>query len=94
VLIAALLKPVSPVATLPRMASRLHEVLLDQFTDAFYCPLKKLVLDFGATDDPVFGDKEGRFFHGLYRRYCFSPLEDAVLVLPPRGRLRRLTGQE
>ena len=32
------------------------------------------MLDFDATDDPVHGRQEGRFFHGYYDRYCFLPL--------------------
>ncbi|MFQ6024372.1 MAG: IS1380 family transposase [Acidiferrobacterales bacterium] len=55
-------------------AWRLHEVLVDQFIDSFKRPPKKLVLDFDATDDPVHGEQEGRFFHGFYRHYCFLPL--------------------
>ena len=55
-------------------AWRLHEVLLDQFVASFKRPPKKLMLDFDATDDPVHGDQEGRFFHGFYRHYCFLPL--------------------
>jgi len=31
-------------------------------------------LDFDATDDPVHGKQEGRFFHGYYDEYCFLPL--------------------
>ncbi len=27
-----------------------------------------------ATDDPIHGQQEGRFFHGYYRRYCYLPL--------------------
>ena len=33
-----------------------------------------MILDFDATDDPVHGNQEGRFFHGYYDRYCFLPL--------------------
>ena len=33
-----------------------------------------LILDFDATDDPVHGQQEGRFFHGYYDHYCFLPL--------------------
>jgi hypothetical protein len=33
-----------------------------------------VILDFDATDDPVHGRQEGRFFHGYYDRYCFLPL--------------------
>ena len=55
-------------------AWRLHEVLLDQFIASFKRALKKLILDFDATDDPVHGEQDGRFFHGYYRHYCFLPL--------------------
>jgi hypothetical protein len=33
-----------------------------------------LILDFDATDTPLHGDQEGRFFHGYYDHYCFLPL--------------------
>jgi Transposase DDE domain group 1 len=33
-----------------------------------------LVLDFDATDDPLHGRQEGRFFHGYYDTYCYLPL--------------------
>ena len=55
-------------------AWRLHEVLLDQFIASFKRAPKKLILDFNATDDPVHGEQDGRFFHGYYRHYCFLPL--------------------
>ena len=55
-------------------AIRLHEVLFDQFVASFQRPPKQLILDFDATDDPVHGGQEGRFFHGYYRHYCFLPL--------------------
>lgn len=35
---------------------------------------KRIVLDLDATDDPVHGNQEGRFFHGYYREYCYLPL--------------------
>ena len=55
-------------------AVRLHEALLEQFIASFARPPRRLVLDFDATDDPVHGMQEGRFFHGYYDRYCFLPL--------------------
>ena len=55
-------------------AWRLHEVLRDQFIASFKRAPKKLILDFDATDDPVHGEQDGRFFHGYYRHYCFLPL--------------------
>jgi hypothetical protein len=35
---------------------------------------KEIVLDLDATDDPIHGEQEGRFFHGYYDRYCYLPL--------------------
>lgn len=35
---------------------------------------KEIVLDLDATDDPLHGDQEGRFFHGYYGNYCYLPL--------------------
>jgi hypothetical protein len=32
------------------------------------------VLDVDATDDPLYGKQEGRFFHGYYAEYCYLPL--------------------
>lgn len=55
-------------------ASRLHEVLVDQFIASFKRAPKKLILDFDATDDAVHGEQHGRFFHGYYDHYCFLPL--------------------
>jgi hypothetical protein len=53
---------------------RLHEELLAQFIASYDTPPASLILDFDATDDPVHGGQEGRFFHGYYRHYCFLPL--------------------
>ena len=55
-------------------AVRLHEALVGQFIASFPRPPRRLVLDFDATDDPVHGGREGRFFHGYHNRYCFPPL--------------------
>jgi Transposase DDE domain group 1 len=48
------------------------------FTDAFIRaqpqPPEQLVLDLDATDDPLHGQQEGRFFHGYYGCYCYLPL--------------------
>lgn len=51
-----------------------HEELLAQFIASYDEPPQSLILDFDATDDPVHGEQEGRFFHGYYRHYCFLPL--------------------
>ena len=35
---------------------------------------KQITLDLDATDDPLHGHQEGRFFHGYYDNYCYLPL--------------------
>jgi len=34
----------------------------------------QIILDLDATDDPLHGEQEGRFFHGYYGEYCYLPL--------------------
>lgn len=65
-------------------ASRYHKIVYDggaieelfvsHFLDAQEQPLSRIVLDLDATDDPLHGQQEGRFFHGYYRHYCYLPL--------------------
>lgn len=55
-------------------ALRLHDVLFEQFIASHSRAPKRLILDFDATDDPVHGAQEGRFFHGYYDHHCFLPL--------------------
>jgi len=55
-------------------AAALHGVLIDQFIARRPEAPHELILDFDATDDPVHGQQEGRFFHGYYDQYCFLPL--------------------
>lgn len=57
-----------------RSAWRLHEVLVEQFIASFKSAPEELVLDFDATDNPLHGQQEGRFFHGYYDSYCYLPL--------------------
>jgi len=44
------------------------------FIDAHEVPPEEIVIDLDATDDPLHGNQEGRFFHGYYREYCYLPL--------------------
>lgn len=57
-----------------RTAWRLHQVLVDQFIASFKKAPRELVLDFDATDNPLHGQQEERFFHGYYDCYCYLPL--------------------
>lgn len=50
------------------------KVLVEIFINSFKSAPKELILDFDATNDPVHGMQEGRFFHGYYDHYCFLPL--------------------
>ena len=63
---------------------RIEDLLITLFLDSFGTARKEIVLDFDATDDPLHGDQEGRFYHGYYRCYCYLPLYvtcgDRVLV--------------
>jgi hypothetical protein len=44
------------------------------FTEAHAKAPRQIILDLDATDDPIHGHQEGRFFHGYYDAYCYLPL--------------------
>ena len=48
----------------------MDELLLEVFVEAHPEPPEEVILDVDATDDPLHGKQEGRFFHGYYKRYC------------------------
>jgi len=52
----------------------LDALFVEQFVAAHRRAPKRVVLDLDATDDPLHGRQEGRFFHGYYRCYCYLPL--------------------
>jgi hypothetical protein len=47
---------------------------IDLFLEAHERAPKQIILDLDATDDPLHGEQEGRFFHGFYDCYCYLPL--------------------
>ena len=47
---------------------------VDRFLETSKKPPKQIILDVDATDDPLHGQQEGRFFHGYYGHYCYLPL--------------------
>ena len=53
---------------------RVERLLVELFIDQHDEPPEELILDLDATDDPLHGHQEGRFFHGYYRCYCYLPL--------------------
>jgi hypothetical protein len=53
----------------------IEALFVDQFIEAHgKRPPRQIILDLDATDDPIHGDQEGRFFHGYYECYCYLPL--------------------
>ena len=68
----------------PSTPSRYHKIghdpaaiehlFVELFLEAYKAPPKEIVLDLDATDDPLHGHQEGRFFHGYYDCYCYLPL--------------------
>lgn len=49
-------------------------LFVDVFLQAHVEPPEEIVLDVDATDDPLHGNQEDRFFHGYYLNYCYLPL--------------------
>lgn len=56
------------------VAVALNKLLVEQFIQSWPSAPEELVLDFDATDNPVHGNQEGRYFHGYYDCHCFLPL--------------------
>jgi hypothetical protein len=53
---------------------------------------REVVIDLDATDDPLHGHQEGRFFHGFYGSYCYLPLFAFVGSVPLWAQLRTSDG--
>jgi hypothetical protein len=55
-------------------AAAIEGLFVDLFLAAHPAPPPQITLDLDATDDPLHGHQEGRFFHGYYDTYCYLPL--------------------
>src|SRR3954466_15967906 len=56
-------------------AAAIETVFVALFLDAFRAkPPREIILDLDATDDPIHGHQEGRFFHGYSDCHCYLPL--------------------
>jgi Transposase DDE domain group 1 len=55
-------------------AAAIEGLLVALFLEAHKTPPQEIILDLDATDDPLHGHQEGRFFHGYYDCYCYLPL--------------------
>jgi hypothetical protein len=52
----------------------IEALFVELFLGAHAAVPEEVVLDLDATDDPLHGNQEGRFFHGYYGNYCYLPL--------------------
>jgi hypothetical protein len=52
----------------------IEALFVELFLGAHAAAPEEVVLDLDATDDPLHGNQEGRFFHGYYGHYCYLPL--------------------
>jgi hypothetical protein len=55
-------------------AGVLEQLFVDLFLESFAEEPTEIILDLDATDAPLHGDQEDRFFHGYYNNYCYLPL--------------------
>jgi hypothetical protein len=52
----------------------IETAFVELFRNAPAAPPTQIIVDLDATDDPLHGHQEGRFFHGDYDGYCYLPL--------------------
>jgi Transposase DDE domain group 1 len=55
-------------------AGAIDALLVRIFLEAHARPPRQVLLDLDATDTPLHGEQEARFFHGYYGHYCYLPL--------------------
>ena len=52
----------------------IDQFFVDSFIKTSRKEPKEIILDLDATDDPLHGDQQGKYFHGYYDCYCYLPL--------------------
>jgi hypothetical protein len=52
----------------------LEDFFINEYVRSLKDSTTMVTLDLDATDDPLHGQQEGRFFHGYYGGYCYLPL--------------------
>jgi Transposase DDE domain group 1 len=55
-------------------AAAIETLFVDVFLQAHRQAPAQIIVDLDATDDPLHGNQEGRFFHGYYDCHCYLPL--------------------
>ena len=54
-------------------AFSIEDYFIDEFVRSLSKKKRDVILDLDRTNDPVHGEQEGRFFHGYYGEYCYTP---------------------
>ena len=67
---------------------RLDRLLVALCVESFATAPEEVVLDLDATDIPLHGTQEERFYHGYYREYCYMPLVFLIGRHPVLVRMR------
>jgi hypothetical protein len=52
----------------------LEDYFIDEYVRAVPKGTRQVILDLDRTNDSLYGEQEGRFFHGYYEEYCYTPL--------------------
>jgi Transposase DDE domain group 1 len=63
-----------PYKKISRDDAAIDRLMVDHFLESHAKPPLQIILDADATDDPIHGNQEGRFYHGYYGHYCYLPL--------------------
>ena len=53
---------------------QIEDLIVKAYIETESSAPQQVVLDVDATDDIIYGNQEGRFFHGYYGDYCYLPL--------------------
>lgn len=64
----------SPYKKIVVSPESVDQLFVDVFLEAHAEAPRQIILDVDATDDPLHGNQEGKFFHGYYKAYCYLPL--------------------
>jgi hypothetical protein len=67
-------RPASKYHKIDCVGARVDALLVELFLEAHERAPREIVLDLDNTDIPLYGEQEGRFFHGHYNEYCYLPL--------------------
>jgi Transposase DDE domain group 1 len=66
----------------------IEAAFVELYLDAHQRPPRQIILDLDATNDPLHGRQEERFFHGFYDCYCYLPLYVSCGRHPLAAKLR------